>query len=84
MGERQRQVEPPFHPARVAADPAVCRFGEADPGEQLVGALVALGLRQPVQGGLQAHVLAPAEQRVERRLLQRGADRAAHPAAFAR
>ena len=79
MGERQREVEPPFHPARVAADLAVGGLREADPLEQLVAALVALGLGEAVQGGLQAHVLAAGQQRVERRLLQGGADRGAHP-----
>ena len=37
VGEGQRQVEPPLHPARVAADLAVRGFGEADPLEQFAG-----------------------------------------------
>ena len=79
VGERQRQVEPPLHPARVAADFAVGRLGEPDPLEQLLPALVSRSaLAEPVQGGLQAHVLAAGQQRVERRLLQRRADRGAH------
>ena len=57
--------------------------GEADPLQQLVAARFALGLGDPVQGGLQAHVLAAGQQRVERRLLQGGADRGAHPRALA-
>ena len=78
--ERQRQVEPPLHPARVAAHLAVGGLGQADPLQQLLPALRRRSaLRQPVQGGLQAHVLAPGQQRVERGLLQRGADRGAHP-----
>ena len=37
VDEREREVEPALHPARVALDLAVCRFLEADPREQLVG-----------------------------------------------
>ncbi len=82
MGEGQRQVEPPFHPARVAADLAVRGLGEADPLEQFVAALFAFGLGEAVQRRLQPHVLAAGQQRVERRFLQRGADRASAPAAL--
>ena len=78
VGEREREVEPALHPARVAADLAVGGVGEADPLEQFAAALVALGLAEAVQGGLQAHVLAAGQQRVERGLLQGGADRGAH------
>jgi hypothetical protein len=36
--EREREVEPAFHPARVAADFPVGGLGQADPAEQLVRA----------------------------------------------
>ena len=74
MCQGQGQVEAPLHPARVAADLAVRRFGKANPLEQFLAARFALWLADPVQGGLQAHVLAAGEQRVEGRLLQRRAN----------
>ena len=77
--EREREVEPALHAAGVAADLAVGRVGQPDALEQLVAARAALGLRQALQRRLQPHVLAPGEQRVERRLLQRGADRRRAP-----
>ena len=83
VDECQRQVEPPSHAAGVVAHFALRRLREADPLEQLGGPSPALGLVQPVQGGLQSHVLAAAEQRVECRLLQRRPDRGAHPRPFA-
>ena len=77
--EREGEVEPALHPARVAAHLAVGGVGQPDPLEQLAAALFALGLAQPVQRALQAHVLAAGQERIERRLLQRGADRARAP-----
>ena len=77
MDQRQREVEPALHAARVAADLAVGRLGEADPLDQLVAAAQRVRLGQPVHPGLQAHVLAGGQERVERRLLQRDADRVA-------
>ena len=76
--QRQRQVEPALHAARVAAHLAVGRLGQAHALDQLVAAALALGLGQAVQRGLQAHVLARGQERVERGLLQRGADVLAH------
>ena len=78
VDEREREVEPPLHAARVAADLAVGRLGEADALEQLLRRGLALGLREPLQHRLQPQVVAAGEQRVERRLLERGADHAAH------
>ena len=78
MHERQAEVQPPLHPAGVAAHLAVGSVRQPDALEQLRPALVALGLAQPVQRALQAHVLAARQERVECRLLQRRADRAAH------
>ena len=78
MHERERQVEPALHAARVAADLAVRRVGEADALEQRVAARAPLGLRHALERGLEAHVLAAGEQRVERRLLERRADLAPH------
>ena len=74
VDQRQRQVEAAPHPAGVAADAAVGRLGEPDALDQLVAARAALGLGHAVKGGLQAHVLAGGQVRVERRLLQRRAD----------
>ena len=82
VDEGERQVEPPLHPARVRPDLAVGRAGETDAHEQLLGARPALGARDSLQRRLQAEVVAAGEQRVERRLLQRGADRGAHLRAF--
>ena len=42
VGEREREVEPAFHPARVAADLAVGGVGEADPLQQFAAARFAL------------------------------------------
>ena len=77
MDERQREVEPAPHAARVAADLAVGGVGEADALDQLVAAAQRLGLRDPVHPGLQAHVLARGQELVERRLLEGDADRVA-------
>ena len=81
VDEREREVEPALHAARVALDLAVGRLGEADALEQLVGAPAAARARQRLQRRLQAQVLAAGEQRVERGLLQRGADHACAPRA---
>ena len=81
--EREREVEPPAHAARVAADAAVGGLGEADALEQLHGAGARLGGAQPVQRALHAQQLAAGHQRVDRRLLQRYADRAPHRVAVA-
>ena len=83
VDERQREVEPAPHAARVAADLAVGGVGEADARDQLVAAAQRLGLRDPVHPGLQAHVLARGQELVERRLLQRDADRVADLRALA-
>jgi hypothetical protein len=82
--ERERQVEPALHAARVAADLAVGRVGEADALEQLGAAAAPLGLGQPVEPALQLHVLAAGEEVVERGVLQRRADVPAHVGAMAR
>jgi enoyl-CoA hydratase/carnithine racemase len=74
VDEREREVEPALHAARVAADLARRRVGQADALEQLVAAGAPVGGGQAVQAGLQVEVLAPGEEVVERRLLQRGAD----------
>jgi hypothetical protein len=77
VDEREREVEPALHPARVAADLAVGRLGEPDAGDQAVAAALALVAGQPVHPGLEAHVLARRQERVERRLLEGDADRIA-------
>ena len=78
MHERETEVEPTLHPARVAADLAIGRVGQPDALQQLGATLFALALAQAVQRALQTHVLGAGEERVERRLLQRRADRATH------
>ncbi len=75
MDEREREIESPFHSAGVAFDPPVGGVDETDPLEQLVRARDALVARQPLEGRLEAQVLPAREQRIERGLLQRGADR---------
>ena len=79
VDEREREVEPALHPAGVAAHLAVGSLGQADALEQLVGARPALGARQRLQARLEPQVLAAGEQRIERGLLQRGADHACAP-----
>ena len=76
MDERERQVEAALHPAGVGAHPAVGGEREADALEQLVAARGALLARDAVERGLEAQVVAAGEERVERGLLERGADRA--------
>ena len=83
MDEREREVEPALHAARVAADLAVGGVDEVHALEQGIAASAALGLRHALEGGLQAQVLAAGEQRVERGLLQRGADLAPDRGALA-
>jgi hypothetical protein len=76
--ERQREVEPPPHPAGVAADAPVAGLREPDAVEQLARPRPRRGAAQPVQRALHAQQLAPCHQRVDRGLLQRDADRAPH------
>ncbi len=78
VDEREREVEPALHPARVAADLAIGRVVEADAVEQLVRTRPALRARQRLEARLQPQVLAAGEQRIERGLLQRSPDRLAH------
>ena len=76
--ERHREIEPALHAARIAAHPAVGGLGQAHPGQELVRARPAELPRKPLQRGLEAQVLAPCQERVERRLLQSRADRGSH------
>ena len=78
VDERERQVEPALHAARVRLHLAVARLGQAHALEQLVGAPATALARQRLERRLQPQVLAAGEQRVERGLLQRGADHLAH------
>ena len=75
MHERERKVEPALHPAGVAADLAIGRFGQSDALEELLRARLALEARYPLQRRLQAEMVTPGEHRVERRFLERRADR---------
>ena len=79
VDEREREVEPALHAARVAAD--AC--GRRPPSARRARAARRRASRarpcgMPVQRGLEPHVLAAGEERVERGLLERGADRRAH------
>ena len=83
VDEREREVEPALHPARVRPHLAVGGLGETDAREQLLAAAAALVAADAVQRRLQAQVVARRQQRVERGLLERGADRGAHLRALA-
>ena len=78
MGERQREVESALHAARVAPDLAVGGEAEAHALEELGYSHRTLRARHAVEGELELQVLAARQERVERSLLERGADRAAH------
>ena len=83
MDQRQREVQPALHAARVAADAPVGCLGEPDPLEQRVAALLDLGGGEAVEPALEPHVLAPRQQQVERRVLERDADHVADRRALA-
>ena len=78
VDQRKGKVEPSLHPARVALHLAVGGLGQPDALQQLVGARAAARARQRLERGLQPQVLAAGQQRVERGLLQRGADDRTH------
>jgi hypothetical protein len=75
MDEGKREVEAPLHPAGVAAHLAVGGLGEADALEEKLATRGALRAREALEGRLQPQMLTAGEQRVEGRLLERGADR---------
>jgi hypothetical protein len=81
--QREREVQPPLDAARIAAHLAVGRVAEADALDQLAAAPAALALGNSLQRGLQPHVIAGGEERIQRRLLQRRADPGAHRGALA-
>ena len=84
VDEREREVEPALHAARVAADAAVGGLGQPDALEQLARARLARSaLGEALQRRLEQQVLATGEDRVERGLLERRADRRAHLRALA-
>ena len=62
MDERQREVEPALHSARVGLHLAVGGVGEPDPLEKRLAPMLALRLRQAVQRRLQTKVLAPGQK----------------------
>jgi hypothetical protein len=76
--QRQCQVEPALHPARVAAHAAIGGIGQADPFQERVATSLDLGERQAVQASLEAHVLTPRQQGVERSILEGDADHVPH------
>ena len=78
--ERERQVEPPLHAARVAAHLAVGRVRVRPTRSSSAAPRAARSApRQAVERGLELHVLGAGEERVERGLLERRPDRGAHP-----
>jgi hypothetical protein len=78
VDERHREVQAPAHAAGVRADAAAGGARQADALDQ-GGAAPAHGARRDaVQRRLQLDQLGAGHQRVERRLLQRDADPAAH------
>ena len=74
MDQREREIEPSLHPARVARHLAVSRIGQPDAMEELLRTRPPLILADALERGLQAEVVAAGEQRVERGLLERDAD----------
>src|SRR5262249_50493165 len=78
VDQRECEVEPPLHAARVAAHLAIRGVREADALEQLVPARCALLPRQRLQARLKTEVLAAGEERVEGGLLEGCAARLAH------
>ena len=82
MHERQREVKAALHPSRVPADSPVSGLGEADALEQCLRPPATLGAGQALQRGLEHQVLAAGEDRVERGLLEGGADHGAHLSAL--
>ena len=78
VDERERQVEPALHAARVAAHLAVGGLREPDALSSSSERRAPRAPRHAVQGGLEPHVLGAGQERVERGLLERGADRGAH------
>ena len=81
VDEREREVEPPLHPTRVALHLAVARLGEPDALEELVRVHLPLRLRDALERRLEAQVVAAGEERVERSLLERDPDHASAPSA---
>ena len=81
VDERRGQVQAPAHAARVGPDLAVRGVDQVDALEQRIGPAASLVAREPVERRLEADQLPPGHQRIERRLLERDADRAAHAAA---
>src|SRR5207247_5592381 len=75
MGEREREVEPALHTARIAAHLPVGSECQPDPLQQLLRAGAALGAGDSVECALEVEVLAAREAAVERGLLQCGPDR---------
>ena len=82
VDEREREIKPALHAARIASDLAIGGVGETDPVEELLAARATLGLRDPLERRLQPQMVASCQERIECRLLQRSADRSAHLRSF--
>ena len=83
--EREREVQAAAHAARVAADAPVGGLREPDALEQVRRARRAPSApRRPCRAPCMRSSSRPGHQRVDRRLLQRDADRAPHGVGLAR
>jgi hypothetical protein len=69
VDERQGEVEPAFHPARVTGDSPVGRVGEPDALEQFPRAGLGDVAPDAVQRRLNAQMLAAGEHLVQRDIL---------------
>ena len=78
VDERHREVQAAAHAAGVRRDAAVGGAGQADALDELRAAGAHRARRDAVQRGLQLDELRAGHEPVERRLLQRDADPAAH------
>ena len=84
VDEREREVEPALHPAGVAAYLAVGGLRRARRASSSSSAPAPpLVTGAALERRLKPQVLAAGQQRVERRLLERGADRRTHLRALA-
>ena len=78
MDQSQGEVKAPLHSARVTANPAVGRLGQPNSLEQLLSAAPAVLTRQALQRCLKEEMFAAGQDRVQRRLLERGPDHRPH------
>ncbi len=78
VNQRQREVEPSLHASRVAGDLAVACVGEPDALEEIVRASASLILPHALERRLEAEVVPPGQERIERGFLEGDTDQRAH------